>query len=413
MVRDILSASQRAAFLPVWFANLNLEKIPTSEQLEKMYRGSTTVENIQCAVLSVDSILRLQLKEDVGTSLWPRVWGWFEFIEIHRAYLTAADIPLVPETNAYCTFMSFISAFRGHPATWNLMSTTPQFWARIVKAWSLLPQMNDVAGEVAEAERSLMLHIVAEFLAASKASPDSGILAEMIEAAGSIHDLARLVLEFMRVAITQPLPESASPASYLNNLLVFAVRAGVCRDRGSVMPRRPLISALCELDLHVELLGVLFFLCDRSEPDTWMVLGACVRLMRYIVNSSRPNMWLGPLLQRGLLRALILVTHRAGIDHDEAEPRLREPLRTFLHDITSGLVYYHPIVAFEKAFKEAQGSISADTFKDHPLSADWKVFLSSAHELLGVLEDFHSPSFRTSKACDNLQVGHFPDIRSL
>ncbi|KAJ7614985.1 hypothetical protein FB45DRAFT_1008571 [Roridomyces roridus] len=378
-----------------------------------MYRGCPIVENLQCAIISLDSVLRLQLKGDVGSSLWPRVWGWFEFIEMHRDYLSAADIPLVPEADTYCTFMAFISVFRGHPATYDLMSTTPQFWTAIVKAWSLAPQMDDAAGEVAEAERSVVLHIVAEFLVASDASPDSRILAEMIEAAGSIDHLARLVLEFIRVTITQPLPASATPASYLNNLLFFAMRAGVSRDKESDMTRRRLIFVLCELDLHRELLSVILFLCDCADPRTWAVLGQCVRLMRYIVTLSRPNMWLDALLQRGLLRALILVTQRADINHDEVEAKLREPLRAFLHDIASGLVYYHPMVAFEKAFKEAQGSISPDTFKDHPLSADWKDFLSSAHELLGVLEDFQSPSFHTSKACDNLQCGSIDETNAM
>ncbi|KAJ7614970.1 hypothetical protein FB45DRAFT_1064583 [Roridomyces roridus] len=410
---DPLSASQRSLLLPVWFANLDLEKIPTSDQLEDMHGGSAIVEDIQCAIISVDSIMRLRLKGDVGTSLWPRVWGWFEFLEMHRNYLSAADIPLLPEIDAYCTFITFVSFVRVHPATYDLMSTTPQFWGFIVEAWSLIPQMDDTAGEAAEAVRAIMLHVVAQLLVASKASPDSQILAEMIEAAGSIDHLARLVLEFIRVTITEPLPDSASPASYLQNLLFFAIGAGVCQDKESDMTSRRLISALCELDLNRELLSVIFFLCDRSDPDAWIVLGLCVWLMRYMVNLSRPNMWLDALLQRGLLRALILVTHRAGIDSDEVEPRLREPLRAFLRDVTSGLVYYRPIITFEKAFKEAQGSISADTFKDHPLSADWKHFLTATRDLLDALEGFHSPSFRTLKACDNLECGSIGETNAM
>ncbi|KAJ7614982.1 hypothetical protein FB45DRAFT_936558 [Roridomyces roridus] len=403
-----LSASQRLGLLPVFFANLDVEKIPTSQQLEDLGHSPTILEDISCAVISLDAVFHLDATGDVGTSLWPRVWGWFEFLEMHRDHLPG--ISLDPETSSYFDFMCFIGCFRSHPATYDLLSTTPHFWTHIVKAWSLLPQMDDAG------QRTMMLSTLGEFLSTSNARPDSELLAEMVEAAGSMNDLAGLVLNFVRTTITKPLFDPAYPVVYLNNILVFVVRAGACPDNEFdliISPRRRLTTALYGLDFEKELVSAILFLCDRSDVHTLTVIGTCIMLLRHCVVVWTPaNMWLDVWLQQGLFRALISITHRAGIGY-EAEGKLRERLRPFMREISAGLVYYFPTVAFKKAFKEARGLISEDTFKDHPLSAEWKHFLASGRDLLDALDEFNSPTFRTSKACDNLQCGSIDEATAM
>ncbi|KAJ7613028.1 hypothetical protein FB45DRAFT_1065153 [Roridomyces roridus] len=410
-----LPTSQKLAFLPVFFSNLDLDMIPGQEQLEKLGHDSRRAreiicaQDIMCAEISLAGLGYFDcLGGDVGISLWPRVWGWFQFIQQYRDHLSG--VLLTPAVSFHVDLIRFIRVFRGHPETYDLMWTTPRFWTCILKAWSFLPLIEDYE------ERKLMLHTLAEFLGSSNARPDSELLAEMVEAAGSVDNLARLVLDFVRSIITLPLSEHAHPVGYLSNILLFVTRAGGCPDGEFDLlftPRQPLFSALFTLNFEQELLSAILFLCEHADPHTPRLLGTCMLLIRHMVVSSPPNMWLAVLLQRGILRALISVTPRTVSRGSRAETRLHDQVQAFLRDIPTGLVYYYPMLAFKKAFNEIQGSISRATFKDHSLSAEWEKFLASASEFLDALDEFHSPSFLISKACDNLQCGSINESKTM
>ncbi|KAJ7613225.1 hypothetical protein FB45DRAFT_1065290, partial [Roridomyces roridus] len=390
--------SHRLACLPVYFINLDLDMIPTAQQLREPLEDNPTLSrDISCAAISLDALGRLDNlgDSDVGISLWPRVWGWFQFIRMHRDYLSA--IPLGPEVSLYVDLIRFIRRFHAHKETCALMSTTPHLWTCMIQAWSILPLIKDPG------DRRTLLYVLSQFLSQSHARPNSGPLAEMVAAAGSVDDLARLVLDFVRTTITDP---PAYPVVDLNNLLVFVVRAGGCDDDEFDLHFAPLTLALAVLEFEQELLKVILFLCKRPDDHTARVIRTCMMLIRHMVELSPPNMWLGVLLQRGLLRALILITQRTESRDSAAEKKLHQQVRGFLQEISLGLPYYHPMLAFNIALKQVEGSISRDAFKDHPLSGDWEQFLASARQFLDALDEFHSPSFFVSKACDNLQVSN-------
>ncbi|KAJ7609886.1 hypothetical protein FB45DRAFT_1066448 [Roridomyces roridus] len=68
-----LSSFQRFALLPVFFVNLDPEKIPTAEDLDTSRRRPAIREEVLCALSALDAVLNLGAPEDVGPSLWPRV----------------------------------------------------------------------------------------------------------------------------------------------------------------------------------------------------------------------------------------------------------------------------------------------------------------------------------------------------
>ncbi|KAJ7602375.1 hypothetical protein FB45DRAFT_1015492 [Roridomyces roridus] len=191
-----LTPSQRLAFLPVFFANLDPDKVPGSEQLDDA--------NLRPAIR----------KEDVGPSLWPRVWAWFNFVHVlgHREILLLLGI-CMPSEHEFCVdFISFVNVITSHLPTRTLIATTPGFRACLVKGWECLPAIDNPS------KRTIFLYTISLFLG-RVTTPSQ--FEEMLEAAGSVDHIAFLVLLFLRTAVTGPLIEPSQPATYMHNVLAF------------------------------------------------------------------------------------------------------------------------------------------------------------------------------------------------
>ncbi|KAJ7620086.1 hypothetical protein FB45DRAFT_147146 [Roridomyces roridus] len=216
-----LSESQRVAFTPIFFHNLNPTRIPAPEHLEKLEEVAFAIEDIACAAISLDGIRHcLYTKGAIGLSLWPRVWPWVEFINLHRTQLESVGIDLAPEETFHIDFLLFFGAFRGHKTTFALMCSTPGFWTCFVETWKFLAQVDSPQ------MRGALLDDIGGILCSSRVRSHPERLEEMIQAAGSLDELAILIVDYIRTVVADgaALP-SLHPISHMNRLLLFVTVA--------------------------------------------------------------------------------------------------------------------------------------------------------------------------------------------
>ncbi|KAJ7614178.1 hypothetical protein FB45DRAFT_938154 [Roridomyces roridus] len=133
-------------------------------------------------------------------------------------------------------------------------------------------------------------------------------------------------------------------------------------------------------------------------------------LVRRMIKPSPARWWLNAVLERGLLRALILITLRCNPRGWKLQHQVGYFLRLFL---PAGLVYFHAVVAYGKALEDAQALLLGDVLKKNPLygPCHWEEFFACADERLEVLTEYQSSSLQ--KACDNTECGLIRDSTSL
>ncbi|KAJ6454149.1 hypothetical protein C8R45DRAFT_1082833 [Mycena sanguinolenta] len=90
---------QRITFLPVFYNVLDPSQIPTSEDLESL--NSDATERMLCAFASLPILFGLTMDldfDDLGYTLWARIWPWIYFFENYQEYFPAsmglADMPI-------------------------------------------------------------------------------------------------------------------------------------------------------------------------------------------------------------------------------------------------------------------------------------------------------------------------------
>ncbi|KAJ7612200.1 hypothetical protein FB45DRAFT_1065555 [Roridomyces roridus] len=160
------------------------------------------------------------MQGEIGLSLWLRVWPWADFIHTHRKQLEDR-IEFLPERTFYTSLALFVGAFFNHPATYDLIFAEQRFWACVIKFWTFLTEFEEPN------QRFVMLGHLSGFLADSRLRSYPERLDHMIDAAGSIGRLARLVADFIRTIVThytsearRPIPRRSRPFRYFLSLFL-------------------------------------------------------------------------------------------------------------------------------------------------------------------------------------------------
>ncbi|KAJ7607669.1 hypothetical protein FB45DRAFT_1067725 [Roridomyces roridus] len=353
-----LCSSQRLAFLAVFFPVLDPTRIPRLEEL-----STTALQDIASADVALDAMFHLRTQGEIGLSLWPRL-GQKKF---------------------YVDFTLFAGAYHDHPATYALMSGTPGFGACIVKAWTFLAPLNDPN------ERYIMLNDLSGFLADSGVRSHPERLEEMIDAAGSIDIFAALVVEYIRTVRKH----SRLPVEHIQRLMFFIDEADQFpEDRVHDWMLVPLGSLSLGLytcsDGAEELVATALFLCERQEPETGSVIDDCLVLVRRMVIISPATLWLGELLDCGLLRLLVLITLRG----QARRWKIKHHVRFFLTLLLPADL------------------LSGEDLKKTVLYDLWRTFLASAEERVEALVDYKS-LYEAQKACDNQECAVIEEASSL
>ncbi|KAJ7620087.1 hypothetical protein FB45DRAFT_1062478 [Roridomyces roridus] len=143
-----------------------------------------------------------------------------------------------------------------------------------------------------------------------------------------------------------------------------------------------------------------------------MAIDGCMKLLwrmtTSIATGSTP--WLRKLLERGFLRALVLITIQCVRQQWRIEFHVRLHLCLGL---PAGLVYYHAAVAYRNSLAAVQELISSDDFKKSPLFESWGKVWDSANECLDVLDEYESEFFESWRACDNLECSNIRDAHDM
>ncbi|KAJ7612744.1 hypothetical protein FB45DRAFT_1009316, partial [Roridomyces roridus] len=394
-----LSSSQWIAFLPVFFAVLDPARIPHPDILEELAKHAKAQEDIACASVALDGIFRLGGQGDRGLFLWPRVWQWVEFIHTYREQL--GEIELIPEITFYFDFIDFARTLQSQSDAFALMTETRGFWACIVQSWTFLAEERDGYPR----DCSILLSNLGAFLGESGLRSHPERLEEMIDAAGSMDQLAGLVVEHIRTVINHPASDGQRPVEDLYRILSFVAAADQIPEESGHncvgRPLGPLGAALYTRGCAEEVVEAIFFLCDSEDSAMNYVLHQCVMLLAGMILTS-PVTLRHELLERGLLRALVTIT----LQYEAREWQwIYENVRFFLYYLLpTSLVYFRAVLAYRDALKEVQDLISGDDFKNTGLFGEWENFLASAEERLEALAEFQSASFKPQKACDNREV---------
>ncbi|KAJ7633930.1 hypothetical protein DFH06DRAFT_1479489 [Mycena polygramma] len=392
------SEAQRSLLLPVFFANLDPEEIPTSEQLEVF--SPHTEDTIARAVSALETIYSINMSKAVGADIWPRVWPWYNFINAHWDHLPG--IELMPALIFHTDFLLFIGAFHDDPPSTALMLSTLGFRAMLVKVWSLLP-------DVDEPKRlEMTLNDLCGFIADCGAR-DRTNLEEMVEAAGgSLENLASLVTEFVTAVIRRESPVLPnSIVYYIGDICSFIADADLfpaMEKQELGVPLGPL-STLLPLHKFVEaLVDAINSVSKISAAETGDTLDQCFLLLDRILASSVGHMWLEEALEQGLLRAIVTCSTLG------CAVQINHYLRYLLdHIIPNGLIHYYIVLQAKISLPEVTELASADSFRNCPVFVHWQRLTLLVEERVRRVEQFHSIDYHCSRACDNVECGWISD----
>ncbi|KAK6988124.1 hypothetical protein R3P38DRAFT_3098368 [Favolaschia claudopus] len=387
--RELLE-QQKNAFLPVFFHNLDPEMIPSSTALEAA--DWPTRHTILRALISLDALSNLRrLPGSVGISLWPRVWHWTLFIITYRNNLPD-PVPYWPIFNA--NFITFTSQFHFDPDTWALISSTPGFRTVISGVWRVMP-------DIEEPFREFVFGALSRFISDLEAG-QSASLDEFIEGAGgSIHALAQLVLQYMRLVGQRESPLLAdSRAADISALVSFVRQVDQHHEddeewlylQFSSLSTALVVSHGIEM-VHITITKLI------GTVDAAMGIRPCLMFLLRMLISPHGFRSLAQALRKGLLQTLItcatiesadLLLHRIGL--------------LFRVGISMGLAFHDNVVELENSLLEINPAAVSESLENSPLSGDWQAFSTFAQDRVSVLksEEHKAPS----RMCDNLQCGY-------
>ncbi|KAJ7247148.1 hypothetical protein B0H12DRAFT_1072989 [Mycena haematopus] len=221
-------------FLPVFYAVLDPAQIPTPVDLEAFQPDTrASVARASLALQVIFDITDVVLKEyqepdDVGPTLWSRIWPWISFMHEHREYLGAASV--FWQTQGYTRFMLFVVDIFDPQPMRDIISAAPGFRVILTTTWSLLPKS---PRETYEGCLWYFWGIIG-----SLDFTDPLHFAEMIEGAGgTLDDLASLMMRHMDDVVNTPLSgKIGSPPGYMRYLanLILAVDSGSTVQQSTV-----------------------------------------------------------------------------------------------------------------------------------------------------------------------------------
>ncbi|KAJ7614409.1 hypothetical protein FB45DRAFT_254049 [Roridomyces roridus] len=248
--------------------------------------------------------------------------------------------------------------------TIELITSTPFFWATLVKAWSLLTQVEDPR------DRPIMLSGIVEFAADAEVSEHPERLQEMVdEAGGSIDDLACLVINYIHTVLKNG-THTHDNMIYINRLLLFINDVdGHTYETGDQGPLGRLTFRLADQGFFPKLISAVPAFCELVEPEVERIVSQCIKSVTRIVHHFGPSQWLAELLDHAFLRVLLLVARNCVSRGWKSNGRVDFFMETA---IPSGMVYYLPLVALRAALPLVKDVVDQPVFKrSAKLSAMW------------------------------------------
>ncbi|KAF8209164.1 hypothetical protein K438DRAFT_1960896 [Mycena galopus ATCC 62051] len=374
--------SRTLLFLPVFYANLAPEGIPSPDDVDTTEPSPTVLSTLMRAFVSLQALESYpNLSPDVYPILWPRVWIWIEFLDTYHFCLGhAAD----SQHGNRAHFLQQIRRFRSHETSAPLVDSTHGVWTMVARMWALCVERNSFARGFAGAT------VVGQFISGAVSAAHFD---EVVDALGGPPHLAAVVVKHLRLVTCDPRNPPASTNLYhLSCLLVFLAKA----NRNGLLVREAfrsngLVGALVD---GACALGPI----DGEEAAD--LLRGTWNLLRWVVTENVLYVWMPEALKSGLLRAIVAcATHNpSAIDSEDF-------LQVLTRDLPPSLVYYRVLKRMAKALREVKSVDLHGT----AISDEWTAFVQLAEARLAALAFFRSDKYFSERACDNMKCGIIDD----
>ncbi|KAJ7247072.1 hypothetical protein C8J57DRAFT_1241222 [Mycena rebaudengoi] len=389
----------------MFYAIMDPAQIPTPADLESFQPD--TRASVACASLALEVIFdiidvvlkKYQEPDDVGPTLWSRIWPWIFFMHEYREYLGASSFFREPQ--AYTRFLMFVADIYGPQPMRDIISSTPGLRVLLATTWTLLPKSPKEAYETC---LWVLVGIIGslDFI-------DPLHFAEMVDGAGgTFDDLARLMMRHMDDVVNGQFSwKIGSSASYMRYLarLILAADSGYTVEQStpphlSISTRQKFLETLRPhgfVPAFVVAMDTVLEAC-KSNPNSWLhnnfesSFVVTLELLQHLLNTTLRYQWLPAAIEAGLLRMMAGVAVKFPSMFDD---RLRFLLTKILPD---GLLYYHVVAAMEKVLDEVAEIWSSEEL-EAGIIEDWDSFHELAEKRVQLLDRVQS-----SRACDNLEV---------
>ncbi|KAJ6556185.1 hypothetical protein B0H19DRAFT_1377015 [Mycena capillaripes] len=325
----------------------------------------------------------MTLPQDLGPTLWPRVFAWVYFIRGHRENLP--EVATMPELTFYRQFLQLSARFYGPPQTIALILSTTGFGILLGRAWTVLSQLADKKDPEFKARLNCLCVFISHLDFTNLAN-----LAEIIDGAGTLDDLAEIVVTYIHDMIQERTWEINSHVGYIGAPLEFIHPTSA--NEFSLFP--PLVEDLIDsLRLHKfvpALLRAMNSVHRSPSTHTPSALRLSFKVLECLLTTRSGYRWLPGALDAGLLQIMAALTHSGPSFDYHLQYRLGKLFR-------QNLVYYH-VVAIEKKMKVVD--ICSEELGMLEIGDDWILFIDEAERRIKIMRQFDD--LISTKACDNV-----------
>ncbi|KAJ7513053.1 hypothetical protein B0H11DRAFT_2268030 [Mycena galericulata] len=393
-----IPSDDRVHLLPVFYANLDPTRIPSSDDLESFHPETRT--NIRSAAAVLVEILQIRFALDISVDIWPRIWAWFSFLETYRPFFPETRLP--KEEELFTGILLFTTCFQDEKEYSRILST-PGVLRATARAWAFLIRADEQLSE-------LQIYLLGYFMLCFRHSAENN--EEVIEGAGgSVKDLCRLVAGYLDAALQTPVtvPEFRSlqisgVLSFINNFDFHPT----AHCQWFNLPLGPLCRRLLNYRFVELLVDAMLRLVEFDTVDSEMagVLDDCFVLLGRILTTGPGYLWLPEAIETGLL---VLIVACSFLDlGEQIEGQLEQILRRILF---GNLVYYYVIVQVKRGLPIVEDLISVHPLKQFAILETWTQFNALATERIQLMESF-SVDLVSTRACDNVECGEIRDRTS-
>ncbi|KAJ7038514.1 hypothetical protein C8F04DRAFT_1255794 [Mycena alexandri] len=398
--------------LPVVYILLDPGRIPTPERLNASLEHPDTLADhtgnvIAIAMLAWDILIwdvleTTSIPPDAASDLWPRLWAWFQFMDMYRDHLSGMH-PLSggSEKEMLSDVVSFAWRFAEHRPTIDRITTTPGLYAVATRTWSSLLE----GTELREHELFAILTIITPSLGS-----DPDMLEQLAEGAGgSFVDLASLVTKhFHRVVGKGDIHVTGNAALLALRFLdtfVARIEEVVTED----LDARHFFLELLRKDVIQCLFHTVLTLCGTPDPSEG--INRCFVLLRRILR-HRPTMGiiLDEALGRGLHVFLRSIIHCGLSDLSATHDNLNSFLLLFL---PSSTIHHRTLLLMQIALKDLHYLTSTVTFQESVIFRNWTYFTSLVESRFSLWNDCNLGLLARLKTCDNIKCNYIGEYNEL
>ncbi|KAJ7059991.1 hypothetical protein C8F01DRAFT_1370234 [Mycena amicta] len=413
-----LRESDRPLLLPICFALLDPAVIPSGEWLEilentDMATQAELLRVIPCAIAALQLFVTVGSAprpgpQDSGPWLWPRLWGWFHFIDTHFELLSAAGLRIALAANGEhsrgmnaLAFVKLTAHFSRLPEAFG----SEGFKEVIGRALSRLFPTKVLDNNFTALNSALLILIPLQYHDLD--NPQS--LAEFVDGVGGRERLAEIIVSLLRRLVDDTL----SIREQLRLSLIRCVARMVQTTDGSYLdierrvpnllaPPRKLSQKLLRHDIVPLLVQALAYMSHDTTPSDYVVKthANCVQLLMRLLSTTIGAGWINEALDSGLLDALIRSSKTRngyfagnGIDCVQL---------VFVGILPQALAYHHTVASLRSAIPRVQSHLQSSDFIASPFGPILSAFIKMVQRYFWVMERLRGPEAAMRRACDNL-----------